>query len=391
MANNKMLLPDQQILSAIFPDVPNITADLCTVISNTFETCTFRVQLATEPRPGFPADLVIRLQTAGSHLAAIAKLQHLAHLQLPHLVPETLDVGSATDATGREVDYSVTPFLDGTTVLEEIWAGLDPRNQRSLVESIVVAMEQLQKVSAQNPDVFHIVQQYDKSPSESQPSTKSPLGSPHTGFYPGIKQLLEAFLGERAAKSQACEILDTDDGIVVRSAVDEIGEIELSKSDLDHLMGRIVFCHNDLEPRNILVRQVGDGYELAAIIDWEMAGFFPFAYETGLKDTVLGSSNLWFTWYSLFKEQTAMLIPNEEGHGKLIKALRIIAGSKDATMPNNVGVRVAAKWIKRERLRMSPDVKYGWVREDGAGQLPAFTKEDNDNLELEVLKELGYI
>ncbi|KAK3290783.1 uncharacterized protein B0H64DRAFT_368251 [Chaetomium fimeti] len=368
MADDKDILPDQRILSEIFPDVPNITTDLCTVISNTFDTCTFRLQLPTEPRPGFPADLLIRLETSGSHLSAVAKLQHLAHLQIPHLVPATLAVGSATDATGREVDYSITPFLVGTTVLEEVWPGLDPHNQRSLVESIVVAMEQLQK---------------------------APLGSPDTGFHPEIKQILEAFLGERAAKSQACEILDTDDVIAVRSAIDGIGEIELTKPDLDQLMSSIVFCHNDLEPRNILVRQVGANgggrYELAAIIDWEMAGFFPFAYESGLKDTVLGSSNLWFSWYSLFKEQTAMLIPKEEGHEKLIKALRIIAASKDARMPKNVGVRVAAKWIKRERLRMSPDVRHGWVREDGAGHVPVFTKEDNDSLELEVLRELGYI
>lgn len=33
-------------------------------------------------------------------------------------------------------------------------------------------------------------------------------------------------------------------------------------------------------------------YKLAAIIDWEMAGFFPFAYERGLKDVILRSSHL---------------------------------------------------------------------------------------------------
>ncbi|KAH6619751.1 hypothetical protein B0J18DRAFT_434914 [Chaetomium sp. MPI-SDFR-AT-0129] len=398
MADDRELVPDQHILSGIFPDVPDIANDLCTVISNTFDMCTFRLLLAAGPRPGFPADLLIRLEASRNHhLAAVAELQQLAHLQIPDLVPATLAVGSAIDASGRQVEYSITPFLDGTTVLEEVWAGLDQHNQRSLVEAIVVAMRKLQEVPVQSPDVRQILQRHGKTTAESQPSSKAAfVGGPDAGFHSGVKQLLEAFLGQRAADLQACEILDTGDGIIVRSAVDGIGAIELSKSDLDVLMSLTVFCHNDLEPRNILVKRVGGNngggwYELAAIIDWELAGFFPFAYEFGLKDTMLGSSNLWFSWYSVFKEQTATLLPKQEAHEKLIKALGIIEGSKESTRLKDVGVRIRGKWIKRERLRMSPDVRCGWVREDGAGHLPSFTKEDNINLEQEVLKELGYI
>lgn len=56
-----------------------------------------------------------------------------------------------------------------------------------------------------------------------------------------------------------------------------------------------------------------------------------------------------------------------------------------------MGVQVRAKWIKRERLAMSSDVRLGWVREDGAVQPPASTKQANYKLELEVLREMGYI
>lgn len=278
MADARDLLPDQQILSDIFPDVPNITPDLCTVISNTFKTCTFRLSLATEPRPGFPRDLIIRLETSGRRLATVVELQQLAHHQIPHLVPATLIVGSATNANGRQVDYSITPFLVGTTVLEEVWEGLDQRNQQSLMEAIVVAMGELQKVSIHNPEVHQIIQRYFKTAPESQLLRKASLGNRNAGFHSDIKKFLEATLDERTVKLKACEILDTGHGIAVRSAVDEIGGIELSQSDLDHLMSHIVFCHNDLEPRNILIKQVGDSgsgkYELAAIIDW--GGFLPF-------------------------------------------------------------------------------------------------------------------
>ncbi|KAI1777021.1 hypothetical protein F4818DRAFT_408857, partial [Hypoxylon cercidicola] len=390
-----MLSPDQRVLSDIFPDVPDIAEDLCTIITNTFDTCTFRLLLPTEPRPGFSTDLLIRLETAGSRLVAVAGLQHLAHLHTPDLVPATLGVGSTTDAHGRQLEYSITLFLDGTTVLENVWGGLKQSNQRSLMESVLGAIGKLQKLPVHRPDARQFLQWHGGTDASSPPSSNTLVGGPDTGFHSGIKQLLEAFLGEKAAQSHACEIVDTSDGIAVRPASDEIDVIEFSNSDLDDLMNHAVFCHNDLEPRNILVKRVGDSdggsYEVAAIIDWEMAGFFSFAYEFGLKDTLLGSSNLWFSWYSLFKEQTAALLPQGKIHEKLIKALGAIARSKDLTRPKNVGVRVRAKWIKRERLRMSPDARHGWVREDGAGDIPAFTKEDNSILEQEVLRELGYI
>lgn len=172
---------------------------------------------------------------------------------------------------------------------------------------------------------------------------------------------------DNSTESPCYEILDTTDGIIIQSAFDDIGRIELSYSNLEDLHKHVVLCHNDLEPRNILVRQARPNddssdarYELAAIIDWEMAGFYLFAYEYGLKDTLLGSSNLSFSWYSLFKERTAFLVPEGECHRKLIKAMGIIPQSKDKTMTRNVSVQFKAKWIERERVKMSVDIRRGW-------------------------------
>lgn len=136
-------------------------------------------------------------------------------------------------------------------------------------------------------------------------------------------------------------------------AFKKIGRAEFTHADLDNLRHHAVFCHNDLEPRNILVKKTSPTedksprYELAAIIDWEMAGFYPFTYEYGVKDTVLGFSNLFFSWYSLFKERTSYMLPRAECHIKLIKALRIINKSKKKSMTRNVGIRVQAKWVER--------------------------------------------
>jgi hypothetical protein len=122
-----------------------------------------------------------------------------------------------------------------------------------------------------------------------------------------------------------------------------------------------------------------------------MAGFFPFAYEFGSKDTFLGSENLFFTWYSLFKERAARLLPEGECHTKLIMAIGIVVQSRERAMKGNVGKHIRERWIERERVKLSADVRRGWVREDGAEGMVPFAKEDDESLEDEVLKALGLI
>ena len=377
------LIPDQDILSSIFPDIKGIEVERCNVISNTFDTCTFSIKLDAEPRPGYPKHLLIRLEASGGRLAFVAALQQTASSQLPRLVPSTLDVGNAMAKNGKQLEYSVTTFFDGTTTLDQVWNVLDFENQQQLVDSVVDAIEKLQSLPAG-----------DGIPGTPL-SAKNPIGGPELGCFSDIAQFLGGVL-RASARNPHCTISSSTDGVVVQSAFNDVGRVELTNSDLDILRQSVVFCHGDLEPRNLLVKPAaGTGravtYELAAIIDWEMAGFFPFAYEYGIKDTYLGSSNLWFNWYSLFKSRTAHLLPEGEAHTKMIEALRVITTSRQRNMTRNVGVRVQSRWIAREMLELSPDIRLGWVRKDEAADMGPYTKEDNEALELEVLKELGII
>jgi uncharacterized protein YbcC (UPF0753/DUF2309 family) len=139
------------------------------------------------------------------------------------------------------------------------------------------------------------------------------------------------------------------------------------------------------------VRKASAGkYELAGVIDWEMAGFFLFAYEYGLKDTVLGSSNLSFSWYTMSKTRRPIYCL-ERSAIQFIKALQIIDKSRKRSMTPNVGIRVQAKWVQREQVEESSDLRRGWVRRADAKAPKGFTKDDQANLELEVLRELGYV
>lgn len=395
------LVPDEKILSAIFPGA-DATLASCNILSNRFDTCTFSVHLDVAPLPNCPKDTLVRLETAAGRLASVASLQQVAHAQLPHLVPLVLDVGTTTTADGKAVEYSVTAYCVGTITLEDIWDTIGPPHQLELVDSVVRAVEKLQRLDLDSEDVRSrldtpVSLDSRGSPSDCLQSVKNLIGGPNLGYSPGIKRFLGRFLQASSPNPPNCRLSDIDQGIMLESAFEDIGRVEFAHSDLDDLQNNIVFCHNDLEPRNILVRKIspsGDKsprYELAAIIDWEMAGFYPFAYEYGVKDIVLGSSNLSFSWYSLFKERTSHLLPRADGHTTLIKALRIIDESNKRTMTGNVGIRVQAKWMEREKVEFSSDIRQGWVLKAGAEAPGPFTKDDQANLERVVLRELGLL
>ncbi|KAK2751525.1 hypothetical protein CKAH01_17860 [Colletotrichum kahawae] len=211
------------------------------------------------------------------------------------------------------------------------------------------------------------------------------------------KPLLESLLNPEAKDLSICQIAEDSGGLAIISTNENIGGVEFSLADLNELNDSIVLCHNDLEPRNILVRSNetdGSGspwYEIAAIIDWEMAGMFPFAYEFGIKDPYLGSNNLFYSWYRLFKEKTAVFVPAGAAQDKLVKALRVIFKSNDKATPGNVGVNFRTRWLQRECLAMASETRSGWVRMEYAGEIPPLTKEEEEKLEDEVLEELGYI
>jgi hypothetical protein len=88
-------------------------------------------------------------------------------------------------------------------------------------------------------------------------------------------------------------------------------------------------------------------YELATLINWEMAGFLPFAFETAWKDTVLGSSNLHYDWYALFKEKTQSLLLQGDAHGTLIKAVYTLKESKNRQVEGIPSQWFRKRWIKR--------------------------------------------
>lgn len=101
---------------------------------------------------------------------------------------------------------------------------------------------------------------------------------------------------------------------------------------------------------------------MAAIIVWEMAGFSPASFEISYKDLVLGSSNLYFSWYRAFKNQTVRFLPAaplRDAHERLMELLHLIIRAREREEDDAVGAFIQKRWIGREKLVMGGSVVEG--------------------------------
>jgi hypothetical protein len=153
-----------------------------------------------------------------------------------------------------------------------------------------------------------------------------------------------------------------------------------------------------LEPRNILVRPhlLHDGsteYQIVAIIDWEMSGFFPFSYEYITKDFFLGNSNLYFSWYALFKERAAPMVPMTSlprCHALFMEGINLIHYSRErerCTVP----ALITKKWLAMEGIVRKEPTGTGWMKQAGSPRSKRLSSAEMDMLEEEALRALGRI
>lgn len=375
------LAPDNHLLAEIFPNTKTISTE---ILSQNFVCCTFTV------RQSSGKEFIVRIEPEGSQISTVYAIQELAAQVIPDYVPTVHQIGTASTQDGKKLDYSVTAYVKDAVTLESVWSDLTDDQQLHIAEQVASAVEKLHSINLLDEKAQQFVNVTNESPT-------IPLGGPLLGLFSNPSNMVRGLVKAEDGFKQVT-ITETDDGgLTFECEFDNIPAVSMSKEDILSLQEDIVLCHNDLEPRNLLVRQekknTTDHYTLVAIIDWEMAGFFPFAFESFYKDLVLGSSNLYFSWYRLFKDQTARFIPKPlpEAQGKLLKALDMVLQANARPQTRNVGRFVQRKWIAREKLVRSEDILLGWIRSPEAGDVGRFTKEDNEQLELSALRELGFI
>ena len=422
LADGRNLVPDNALLNYIFPQSPPAST---TILSQTYEVCTFIAHLGhTRPTDPLPGNVVVRLELPSkTPLRAVSTLQQVATLAIPEAVPAVFQTGTAIAEDGREVDFSVSALVANAVTLETVWDDLDDAQRSDIMDTVLDAMTKLQRLNLADESVQEILKAggsgglFKTTGGEGGVLPSIPnnvaLGNREIGFFNDVPDLLTGIIAYNGVSKKLTlspsrsEPSDDSNGIVMASTDEESPTVlHIGPKELESLQRQAVLCHNDVEPRNLLVRPVHvageDGssvqrYDLAAIIDWEMAGFFPFAYEYVTKDALLGISNTSFSWYSLFKNHTAALLATElsqsssssdKSQMSFMEAMDRIQRSK-VPKRRNVGALFRERWIQREQLVPGAFPGSGWVRRPDASDVRVYRKADNESLEEEVLKELG--
>lgn len=130
-------------------------------------------------------------------------------------------------------------------------------------------------------------------------------------------------------------------------------------------------------------------WKIVAIIDWEMAGLFPFSYEYWYKDEKLGSANLYFTWYAAYKRRMKALLPAGGHHIHFMQALTLIHDSRYYASPNFQSI-FSSKWRAASAVEENaPPNTTRWALKAGAIPPTRIPGDVNDALVQETLKAMG--
>ncbi|GJC94836.1 hypothetical protein ColKHC_03662 [Colletotrichum higginsianum] len=380
-ASQDLLVPDLISLSRI-PELNDITTCKYRIISNSSSICTIVVQFDEDQSPrGLPTHLIIRFEKSreGNPLLATAAIQRLAHLRLPTLCPRF-------------------GFYMDTCTLDTVWDDMDRFTQYFMAKAVASAMFQLRDVSL--VEAGDEAQEALEGTLFERTATASPtlVGGPAYGYFPDFESFLVSMVSPGSAKYSVDQ--KPDGAVIIRTQTPEAVELGFAQTDLDFLTQTSGLCHNNLEPRNILVRQVKSDqgkatYQFVSVIGWAAAGFLPLAFEIGFKDTCLGLQNQSWTWYRVFRTcAEATLAKTFPGAhhicSKLIRAMVLTDLSRKDNNKLNVGNLVQKLWHEREKTG-DHVADTGYVKSFDAERIGSFTAADNAELELEALRRLGYI
>ena len=243
--DDRLLVPDAAVISTIFPESQPTSID---ILANSFTNCTFKAEFENSPA------VIVRIDASSGSLAIVSAIQEAAAVQIRTYVPKQLAFGEAVTGDKKNVDYTVTEFVTDTVTLESVWPSLDLAQKSFLVDDLVNAMDAIQDVREPRKLARWLIP--DTSPVNVVQAFE--FGSARIGFAKDIREFLTLFIAKHqdpTCATSSIEVSLDGDGVIIKSALPALGEIHLSEQDLKTLNGNVVFSHNDLEPRNLLVRR----------------------------------------------------------------------------------------------------------------------------------------
>lgn len=382
---DRNVAPDESLLEHIFAtDRPACVS----ILLQNWDKCVFKAEFS-----GCRPPCVVRLEANGGRrppqLATVAAMQHIAAVCIPDLVPKVLQVGIAANAQGRGFQFCVMQLAQGVP-LDEVWDEMSGEDQRSIAAAVAEALGKLHSVRLSDDAVQAVL---GRALGEGAGILdKAVIGGPWTGFLDNGRALLTSIAQRLQLKRPFYSMQLTADGkgLVIQSSFEYLGSATISDSNIEQWPQEAVFCHNDLTPGNILLQSVPDAsprYKLAAIIDWETAGFYPPSYELSLQDTYLSCGNQRLSFYLLLKQRMKDLVPRSPSQIALLHAMELLFESRQEMLAEGTNVPAHMRRRFRERLQLSRDEDpyIGWKPEQGA---PGFSRADGQKLEDDVVAEM---
>lgn len=326
----------------------------------------------------------------------IAALQQLRSLAAPYLVPQTFKVGTVLGQDGKKLAFSITAYVEGV-VLTEVYDSLGTKQRETIMDDLVCAVKPFNNIKLSDEEFCRahgdVLLKRFQAHSDG-PSAR--IGGPRWGYFHNARGFLESVAKKLEVWGSRVAIKEAEDGgILVKTteaSLNHLQPIHISESHLLEMESGAVMSFMDLEPRNIVVREKQgntSGYEVAGIIDWEMASFFPSAFEQIFKDSQCGSLSAYFDWYRMFRDRTKDLLSlgGNSAQLALFSVMDMARQSYLAQKRRNFGLLYTKKWLEEEKLVL--DGMNGWIRRSAAAEVEPWSEKRHNLLEAKVANELS--
>jgi hypothetical protein len=342
------------------------------ILLQNWDKCIFRADF-----PDTSPSLVIRLEAEDGDseaFAIVAAMQDIARTVLLELVPQTLKVGKVKNSNGRAFHFSVIEHVEGE-LLQDVWEKMRKEDRISIVAEIASVAEKLQSVRIGDDEPQRLLSSVLHGSERTLVQTPGSFGGPSTGFLRSGIDFLSGILERRKLKKEFCTIIlhpshENLHGDIVVSSYKDLGApgiIGIYKSEIEQWPEDAILCHNDLTPRNIIVKSLVNyngtvRYKLAGIIDWELAGFYPASYELSLQDTYLSGGNRHISFYLLLKEHMAKLVPRTSSQIVLLQAMELIWESQQRCLfeSHNIPANIRKRFLEIGGLVRDENPYIGW-------------------------------
>ncbi|EPE33505.1 Protein kinase-like (PK-like) [Glarea lozoyensis ATCC 20868] len=394
---DRNVTPDPCLLQQIFKDSQpkNIS-----MFVQTWDKCVFKAEFSKDE--SVHPSCVVRIEAENKNLttfATTAAMQQIARIIIPHLVPQTLQIGKATNEQKKLFNFSVSELVDGPT-LADVWHDLDDIERNLIINDLTDALIRLNALQLNDGPIKAILLNSLGGGEEEEIwkglARGDVFGGLHTGVLNEGPALLTSIMENLKLKKTFCtmETLPNSQDVKIQSNFDELGSLIVRKSDMDQWLREAVFCHNDLTPRNLILKKwdLPGGkkkYKLAGIIDWESAGFYPPSYELSLQDTYLGRDRH-ASFYLMLKANMKELAPRTSSQIALLKAMELMYESQQRRLVNgtNVPAHLRQRFLECLGLTRDDDPYAGWTPERKEGKIVDFSSTAMQRLKDDIVQEM---